>query len=356
MTKLPSDNAAMRRLSLLVGGFNGGALNRSALGRGVAKGPATPGGEAKLAARALESLFVRQLVQAMGKTAPQGALFGKSMGSSIYKEMFMGAVAEQIDASGGIGLAAQLEAQLGALKGAGPSPAGAAAAAFSKVSNAKDSGSKGGHPAPELTARIAEATQRGLARASLGAARASAAAHRIAEPNTLSVGGGAAGGALASQIGVLRARQALGLNPSTPAQGPKRADRSAPARPGAAARLAAEGLRFEPPARPEPVVLADRDGKLQSPLGGPLAAATEGQLAMRAPGGTSILAAASGRVIEASGDHLVVEHGSRRTAYRGLGEVLGQVGDLVLRGQELAKIGASGTFRFGVTPATKPGR
>lgn len=73
---------------------------------------AAPKSQTKEAAKLLEGLFIRELMRAMGKNAGKSALFGKSMGQTVYQEMFHGALADQMSASGGIGLAEQIEDQL----------------------------------------------------------------------------------------------------------------------------------------------------------------------------------------------------------------------------------------------------
>lgn len=109
-----------------------------------------------------------------------------------------------------------------------------------------------------------------------------------------------------------------------------------------------DGLTFEPPNRPEPVTLSDQDGQLVWPLpGGRMVDSQAGLL--QAPENTEVIAAASGRVLQASGDMLVLEHeGGMRTLYKGLAHVEAQVGDLVLRGQQLGRLGTSEKLSFAV--------
>ncbi len=105
------------------------------------------------------------------------------------------------------------------------------------------------------------------------------------------------------------------------------------------------GVAFEAPNRPEPVRLRDADGPLASPVAGP-SRLDEGGLVVTRPG-EEVLAAGAGQVVAAGGGALVIDHGGGlRSRYEGLGRVLAQPGDLVLRGQAVGAASNAGRFRF----------
>ena len=127
------------------------------------------GDSAMQAARLLESLFLRQLVQTLGKDVGQGGgIFGKSVGRNIYQQMFKGALSDKISEAGGFGLAEQLASQLRS--------GGAAQAALSRIAaqqglSAAQGGQEAGAvagatPTPGAEARRSLAVQR--ARRALG--------------------------------------------------------------------------------------------------------------------------------------------------------------------------------------------
>jgi len=108
------------------------------------------------------------------------------------------------------------------------------------------------------------------------------------------------------------------------------------------------GVPFESPGRPEPVMLEDKDGRLASPLGGQLAHIGDDGT-MPAAAGSTVVAVGSGRVAEVGADYVVVTHaGGLRSHYSMLGRVLAQPGDLVLRGQVLGKVGSAAMLGFGM--------
>ncbi len=169
----------------------------------VAKAGKGGGDEAMQAARLLENLFVRQLVKVLGKDVEKNsALFGKSVGRSIYQEMFKGAVADTIHDAGGLGLAAQLADQLRVAGGAK-----AAQDLLGRVTALGVAPSAPGEVATRLTQR------RGIR--ALRAAKAASSAARSAEP------------ASGRELG---------------------------------------GVRFAAPNRRQARPVRDRDGKLRSPL------------------------------------------------------------------------------------------
>jgi len=107
-----------------------------------------------------------------------------------------------------------------------------------------------------------------------------------------------------------------------------------------------EGVRYEAPDRPEPVQLRDADGHLRWPVSAP-SHMVDGAGTVVAPGGSEVLASASGQVVEADHRGVLVQHaGGLRTWYGGLGQVLAQRGDLVLRGQVLGRMDRNGEIRF----------
>ncbi len=108
------------------------------------------------------------------------------------------------------------------------------------------------------------------------------------------------------------------------------------------------GVGFEAPQRPHDVQLKDPDGRLRWPVHDSSPRVDSSGM-VQANRGADILAAGSGQIIEASSTSLVIEHGcGLRTRYSGLGQVLAQPGDLVLRGQAIGAVAPTGSFQFGV--------
>lgn len=257
--------------------------------------PAPPSSRAnasKQAAQLLESLFVRTLVRALGKDSAQSALFGKSLGRGIYQEMFQGALADKISEAGGLGLAQQLEAQL----------SGKAPASVAPRSQSLPLGSALRTPP---AARATTSTT--IARSAATVATPPVAAR----PRAL---------ALAAKVALQRGRQVL-----------------------AAGGHDLGGVSYAAPTRPSAGLPRDADSQLRPPLGGVLGA----QGSWQGKAGGVVSAVASGRVVSVAADGLVLEHaGGRRTHYQGLAKVEAQVGDLVLRGQQLGRLLATGKLDF----------
>lgn len=69
--------------------------------------------ESRRAAAMMEGLFIRQLMRSMRQTVPESSLFGKSTAMGIYREMFDGAIVDEISrGSTGFGLREELLRQL----------------------------------------------------------------------------------------------------------------------------------------------------------------------------------------------------------------------------------------------------
>jgi flagellar protein FlgJ len=232
----------------------------------AAPASASPRADATRAAAMLEGLFLHQLLKVMRQSVPESALFGESMGQSIFTEMFDQAVAEEASRGEGFGLRQILLEQLGGAAGRGSSPAGS----------------------PALARLAGVSPQR--------AAEALRQVAALAEPG-----------------------RALG------------------------------GVEFEAPNRPEPVAVRDLDNKLRWPVDDAAAttAAGGGGWTVHARPGAPVLAAGSGQVVFADERSLTIDHGrGLHTRYGGLGRVLAQRGDIVLRGQSLGSVGGAGAFAF----------
>jgi len=107
-----------------------------------------------------------------------------------------------------------------------------------------------------------------------------------------------------------------------------------------------DGIGFDPPTPPEPVDLRDADGQLHWPLEH-VASEVDPTGQVWTTAGAEILAPGSGRVAFATTDSVTVDHGNGLlTRIGALGGVEAQVGDLVLRGQALGKVGATGQFQI----------
>ena len=69
--------------------------------------------ETRHAAGMMEGLFMRQLMKCMRQTIPESSLFGKSTAMNIYKEMFDGAIVDEVSqGSTGFGMREELMRQL----------------------------------------------------------------------------------------------------------------------------------------------------------------------------------------------------------------------------------------------------
>lgn len=97
---LLADNAPLQRL-----------VNRQSL---------SPESKLHEAARQFEALFVRQMLKQMREPLVRSDLMPNSVSHSIYQDIVTGQLADSISRSGALGLARQLEAQLGKMVGATP--------------------------------------------------------------------------------------------------------------------------------------------------------------------------------------------------------------------------------------------
>jgi len=67
---------------------------------------------AEQAAQAFEALLIRQIVEKAQEPVFESKLFGSDAGSSLYRSWFAEAVAGQMAARGGFGLAAAMQREL----------------------------------------------------------------------------------------------------------------------------------------------------------------------------------------------------------------------------------------------------
>lgn len=106
------------------------------------------------------------------------------------------------------------------------------------------------------------------------------------------------------------------------------------------------GIAFESPNRPEPVRLTDSDGHLIAPVATAQATVSDNGI-IHCALGEPVLAAGSGQIRSSTPTDLVIDHGNGTTShYHGLGKVMAQSGDLVLRGQTLGTVGDNGQFQY----------
>lgn len=105
-------------------------------------GTRTSEAEAAKAAKAFERVMLEQLTKELASSAaPEDAEGGASAGTKAYRDMLPGAMADALSQSGGIGIAAQLQATMTAAKATTP------ASAASTASDAP-SGAAGGGAVP----------------------------------------------------------------------------------------------------------------------------------------------------------------------------------------------------------------
>ncbi|GIL00203.1 MAG: hypothetical protein BroJett030_01020 [Alphaproteobacteria bacterium] len=101
-------DVALARLKAATGGRTAQALSfETALRDGPAKGVAKPADPAASVHRKFEAMVLSQLIAAMMNAGGE-SVFGEGTAMSTYSSLFADAIAQQIAARGGIGIAATL--------------------------------------------------------------------------------------------------------------------------------------------------------------------------------------------------------------------------------------------------------
>lgn len=280
------------------------AIDPSSSTANAQTGPSQSAKETKQAAAMLEQLFMRELMKAMRETVPESSLFGEQNTQDIYSQMFDEAIAEEVGRGGGVGLSKAFMEQLGGGTPVKSSPSRAAAILRQVASLGTGSHNPGIH-----TGSAANTLQRSSVRATEADEPHFAISRAVSNSNPM-------------------ANPTIGQN--------------------------LKGIQFESPNRPNPVKLQDNDGRLIWPTREAANTMLDPTGSIQTRPGAEIMAAGSGQIIVADQHSMVVDHGQGiKTRYVGLGKVLAQSGDLVLRGQTLGTAGAAGSFQFEVTHAQR---
>jgi Rod binding domain-containing protein len=304
-------NAVLSRLRALSGSTGG---NPKA-------GNLSPAEQQKEVAKALEGLFVRQMIKVMRKTAGQSSLFGKSTGQAIFNDMLSGAIADQISGSGGFGLARQLHATLDAGKKDWTQD-GLAALGLS----AKQPATPATPATPPKAAAAADkvVVTQPVPRADIIEQKAPDAQKAVEQKKDLSASG-PLGRSLSSQDGALAVHQLRGRRVLA---GLKNEPRTL------------GNVAFEAPNRRRAQPIIDRDGRLANPLPDMQAFEIDANGRVQGSANQQVVAAFSGKVVGVSNTRIVLERGDgTRLIYAGI-KPAAQLGDLFLRGQTLGRVGA----------------